>query len=108
MTIQLNELTLEQLTELRLSIDKEIASRKTNEANALVQLVQQRAAQLGVSVEDLLSIASKKGGQFKPTGVAKYANPSNPADTWTGKGRKPLWFIAALEEGKSAEELEIR
>jgi len=39
--------------------------------------------------------------------VAKYQNPDNVEQTWTGKGRRPIWFIAAIEAGSSAESLEI-
>ena len=40
-------------------------------------------------------------------GAAKYANPANPEQTWTGRGRKPNWVIEALDNGKSIEDLAI-
>jgi DNA-binding protein H-NS len=46
----------------------------------------------------------------KPTrapAAAKYRHPENPSLTWSGRGRKPLWFVAALEAGKSADDLAI-
>ncbi|WP_425074697.1 H-NS family nucleoid-associated regulatory protein [Sagittula sp. S175] len=39
--------------------------------------------------------------------AAKYRNPENPALTWSGRGRKPLWFVEELEEGKTASDLAI-
>jgi DNA-binding protein H-NS len=39
--------------------------------------------------------------------VAKYANPANPSDTWSGRGRKPRWFDAALKSGKKPDDLAI-
>jgi DNA-binding protein H-NS len=38
---------------------------------------------------------------------ARYANPANPSDTWTGRGRKPGWFIAALAAGRNPEDMAI-
>lgn len=38
----------------------------------------------------------------------KYRNPDNPEQTWTGRGKAPLWFVAATEAGKSREDLQIR
>jgi DNA-binding protein H-NS len=39
--------------------------------------------------------------------TAKYGNPANPSDTWSGRGRKPRWFEAALNAGKTPEDLAI-
>jgi DNA-binding protein H-NS len=37
----------------------------------------------------------------------KYRNPDNAAQTWTGRGKQPLWFAAAITGGKTREELAI-
>ena len=37
----------------------------------------------------------------------KYRNPEDDSSTWTGRGRKPLWVLAALESGKSLDDLLI-
>ncbi|MBO9468145.1 H-NS histone family protein [Tropicibacter sp. R15_0] len=37
----------------------------------------------------------------------KYRHPENPALTWSGRGRKPKWFVEALEQGKTPEDLAI-
>ncbi|HET9048016.1 MAG TPA: H-NS histone family protein [Chiayiivirga sp.] len=39
---------------------------------------------------------------------AKYQNPDNPKETWTGRGRSPLWFAALIDAGKSRDDLLIR
>ena len=36
-----------------------------------------------------------------------YRNPNNDAETWTGRGRKPRWLVAALNEGKTVEQCRI-
>ena len=48
-------------------------------------------------------------GVAKPkTKVApKYANPADPNQTWTGRGRQPRWFVEAREAGKTLDELAI-
>jgi DNA-binding protein H-NS len=52
---------------------------------------------------------SKKRRTAKPKnpGVAKYANPDNKTQTWTGKGRRPVWFVAAIQAGISPDDLAI-
>ena len=40
-------------------------------------------------------------------GVAKYANPADPNQTWTGRGRQPAWVKQALAEGKDLSSMAI-
>ncbi|HMN34150.1 MAG TPA: H-NS histone family protein [Chiayiivirga sp.] len=37
----------------------------------------------------------------------KYRNPANHEQTWTGRGKAPLWFNALIESGRTREELLI-
>ncbi len=51
----------------------------------------------------------KKRAKRAGAGVAKYRNPADPAQTWTGFGKKPAWFISALKRpGITAESLLIQ
>lgn len=38
----------------------------------------------------------------------KYRNPSNPQETWTGRGRAPRWLQAQLDKGRKREKFLIR
>jgi len=38
----------------------------------------------------------------------KYRNPADHAQTWSGRGRAPRWFKAALRKGKTERSLLIR
>jgi DNA-binding protein H-NS len=51
------------------------------------------AAKAGFSIDELF------GGRVGKKGVAKYRNPKDPAQTWTGRGRKPNWLIDAVKKG---------
>ena len=39
---------------------------------------------------------------------AKYRDPSNMANVWSGRGRAPSWFTEALQAGLSPEGVLIR
>jgi DNA-binding protein H-NS len=43
----------------------------------------------------------------KSSGVAKYKNPDNHSETWTGRGRKPNWLVAKLGKGAKMSDFEI-
>ena len=38
----------------------------------------------------------------------RYRNPLNPAEFWSGRGVKPFWFKALLDQGYSPEELKTQ
>ena len=40
-------------------------------------------------------------------GKPKYANPDDKSQTWTGKGRRPDWFLKAMDAGKTPDDLLI-
>jgi DNA-binding protein H-NS len=37
----------------------------------------------------------------------KYFNPQSPTETWSGRGKKPRWVVAALRSGHQLEEFRI-
>ncbi|ASR42547.1 DNA-binding protein [Xanthomonas citri pv. mangiferaeindicae] len=46
----------------------------------------------------------RKLGKVPP----KYRNPANKAETWTGRGKQPLWLAAQIKKGKKLEEFLIK
>ena len=38
-------------------------------------------------------------GRGKSALRAKFVNPDNRSETWTGRGRKPNWLVAKLNKG---------
>jgi DNA-binding protein H-NS len=50
----------------------------------------------------------KTNAVVKVKGEAKYQNPDNLSQTWTGKGREPNWYKEWISSGKPLEKLEIQ
>ena len=47
-------------------------------------------------------------GRRSYTEVApKFQNPAEPSQTWSGRGRQPLWVTRALQAGKTPDDLLI-
>lgn len=38
--------------------------------------------------------------------TVRYIDPNNPENTWTGRGKKPLWFVAFVEQGGDISQIE--
>jgi len=56
--------------------------------------------------EETERVVRKRGGLLEGAGP-RYRNPENPAETWSGKGKRPAWLEAALVQGNTLESLEI-
>jgi len=55
--------------------------------------VEALARDLGYSLAELVGTETKSS---RAPAAAKYRHPKNPALTWSGRGRKPQWFVEAL------------
>jgi len=42
-----------------------------------------------------------------PRVYPKYQNPQEPSETWSGRGKTPRWFMAALQKGHKPEDFAI-
>jgi len=103
--INLNDMSLKDLRDLQAQVGKAISSFEDRRKRAALAELDEKAREMGFS-----SLAELTGTQVtrKRAAVApKYANPADRSQTWSGRGRKPGWFIAALESGKSPDDLAI-
>lgn len=92
------------LRELSSSIAQELQRRQKDEVKKTAARMKALAADLGMSVDEILGYGKKGNGQKSP---ARYQHPKNPKLSWTGKGRQPAWFKELVSQGSSLEELEI-
>ena len=42
-----------------------------------------------------------------PRVLPKYQNPSEPAETWSGRGKQPRWLASALKAGGKIDDFKI-
>src|SRR5262249_30385273 len=96
---RLEKMSYRQLAATRLRIDQLIAAKQNSEREALRKKMAAMAKQPGFDPSELVDGRSGKG-----RGAPTYTGPRNPATTWTGRGRMPLWMVAALEDGKASKE----
>lgn len=57
----------------------------------------------GLQLSDVYPVRGGKSGKRPGAGIAKYRNPANAAQTWTGYGKKPGWFHDALKNPGTTE-----
>ena len=98
--IDLSGLDINQLTDLVGKAQTEMASRERTRRKDLRAELERRVAAEGYKMGDIFpefgsGSASAARRQKRP---AKYRNPQNPDDTWSGIGRTPKWVAAIVEE----------
>jgi len=51
--------------------------------------------------------ASSKTRRRYPRVSPKYCNPQVPSETWSGRGKRPRWLVAAMKSGRKIEDFKI-
>ena len=101
--INLHELSVVDLNALSKAIETEIERRNAEaKRQALVQM-KELAASVGMTIQEVMAYTAAK----KTKGQPKYQNPTDPSQTWTGRGKRPAWIKAAVEQGKTLEDLKL-
>ena len=99
----LDKMSLSELKQFRKDVDRAIESfherRKAEAASELEAIARQK----GYSLAELTAMTRKKRKPVRQ----KYRHPEDPKITWSGRGHKPKWVVAALNEGKTLDDLKI-
>ena len=98
-SIDIERLDIKQLGELLANAQTEIASREKGNRKELRAELERRVAADGYKMADIfpeLGAGASSGARRKRP--AKYRNPQNPEQTWSGIGRTPKWVQAILDE----------
>ena len=98
--IDLSALNIDQLTELVGKAQTEVASREKQGRKDLRSELERRVAAEGYKLGDIfpeLASGTTSGSQRQKR-PAKFRNPQNPEQAWSGIGRTPLWVQAILGE----------
>ena len=89
---QLEKMSVKELTTLHAKIQGAIDEKRVSERHEMRAAMEELARKSGFTVAELFDGRKGKNGS---KGVAKYRNPKDPTQTWTGRGRRPLWMSAA-------------
>ena len=108
-------MTRKELEKLGHDVEKALMKLQKQDLKKVRSEMEKLAAAHGVSVEDVLGgkIAAPKAAKAKTAtktktkAPAKYVNPADKSQTWTGKGRQPNWFKTAVDGGAAPETMAI-
>jgi DNA-binding protein H-NS len=118
----LSNYNLAELKGLQFDIEKEIKSRQQDEVRKAREQILAIAQDVGMPVAQLIANSprtkksgaqkggAQKGGAQKggaQKGQARFRNPGDDSQTWTGRGRQPKWIAEALAGGKSLDDFKV-
>lgn len=100
----IEKMTLKQLSDLEGRITKAKSQARDNATADLKAKIDRLVAGSGITVAELYGFTTKRG---KSKSSAKYVNPDDHSQTWTGRGRRPNWLVARLKKGAKQENFAI-
>jgi DNA-binding protein H-NS len=100
----LETLTVDELWDLHEEIAATLALRLTSEKNVLEERLRQLNQQnhLAEGKTGTTDVFRRR----RPV-TPKYQNPDQPADTWSGRGKKPRWLTKLITSGRHIEDFLI-
>ena len=102
--IDIQNFSPEELQALIKNAESALQAKQVGMRKQVVAQIKELAASIGVTVE---IIDDKKSRKSSSSVAAKYANPANPSETWTGRGLAPKWMKGLLDQGRNKDEFLI-
>jgi len=104
--IDMNGMTESDLRQLMGQAERALRDRHQQRIQGLRKEAEVLAASLGMTVAEVFGV--EKGSKAPGKKVApKYVNPSNPAETWSGRGKRPRWLNDAVNAGASLSQFAV-
>ncbi|MDJ1015111.1 MAG: H-NS histone family protein [Paracoccaceae bacterium] len=103
--VNLSKMSLAELKSLQKDVAKAIQGFEKRKRDDAMKALQAVAKEHGMTLDQ---IVSGGGGKKKRAGApAKYRNPANAGETWSGRGRQPKWYKDAVKGGASPDSMLI-
>jgi DNA-binding protein H-NS len=84
-------MSLKALIALDAKVKAAIDEKRVSERHDMKAKLEDMARASGFSAAELFGGRRGKGSKVAP----KYRNPKDASQTWTGRGRRPLWIVEA-------------
>jgi DNA-binding protein H-NS len=104
MNINLDTMSHKELEALQDKVKAAIKSAYERDRVEARKAAEKAVAEFGFSLDEVSAGAKKTKGA---KAAAKYANPADKSQTWTGKGRQPNWYRELVAQGTSPDDLAV-
>jgi len=106
---KLSALSMDELWALHEEVGNLLSEKIADEKRQL----EERLAKLNGGIiakmnrPDLQVPGRRKARRKYPPVLPKFQNPSDPSETWAGRGKQPLWLVSQLKAGKKMNDFLI-
>lgn len=109
MAINLESLSPAELKALIANAESQMQAAHANHVSEIRTKIDALLKKNDLTLTEVYPTHSGKGAKGpKPPVAPKYRNPNDAAQTWSGRGKRPIWFVQALKKrGVTAESLLI-
>jgi DNA-binding protein H-NS len=107
--MDLSNMSSAQLRDLRKQLERELKKRESEDLAKAREQILAIAQSVGVPVTELIGngLRAGKSGKGGGTVAARFRNPADASQQWTGRGRQPKWVREWVDAGKSIDGLRI-
>jgi DNA-binding protein H-NS len=109
--LNLDALSVDEMWQLHEEINSLLSIRLTAEKRELekrlAQLRREKESRKLESTDRQTNDPPRERRKY-PRVFAKYRNPNEPSETWSGRGKQPRWLSAALKSGHTIDEFVIQ
>lgn len=114
--MDIKSLSLPELRKLVVRVEKAIVAEEKRLKKAALAEIKSVAQKHGLSLAEIAGAEkapakkakAAKGKKKKTNKVApKYRNPEDADQTWSGRGLRPRWVVAAMDSGKTLDDIAI-
>ena len=101
-----DHLTEQELTGVIADASKALEQKRNQARRDVMAQMKALAASIGVELvikDEAVGAASRKGAKVP----VKFRDPASPERAWSGRGVKPKWLRAYLEQGRSIDEFRV-
>ena len=86
--------------------EKALKERQSTKRKEVIAQIKELAASIGIAVD--IHEADKNADKKSSKVAARYRNPADPLQTWSGRGLAPKWMQALIASGLDKSEFEIK
>jgi len=109
--LNLSSLSIDELwtlhEEVGILLSERIDAEKRELEERLAKLNRRLTSETRINPADLQVTERRKVRRKYPPVLPKFQNPSNPSETWAGRGKQPRWLVSQLKAGKKMNDFLI-
>lgn len=99
MAIDLKALSPKELQSLIANAEAHMQEAKSTQVQEIRKKIDTLLNNAGLTLADVYPTRGGKAGKVGKRAIVapKYRNPDDASQTWSGRGKRPLWVVAALK-----------